>query len=99
MVTITEVLQFVNLIIGAWLLLWSIDWMKANHGSELYAAPIMIFALHLIVFYVSVELDLFFWGNIIDHTAWSSGLRLHGLITLALTAWSMRQMRARGIIL
>ena len=92
-------LRIINLIIGLGLLAWSVMWYRENHGAELYAFPVFLFAAHLITFTTVTILHTtgYIKSDVFLLNTWSNGLRLHGLITLALLIYSIRRIRRRVI--
>lgn len=92
-------LRSLNIVICLFLLIWAFRWWKRNNGAELYATPVAIYALHSMIFYISVLLN---YSQTIALSSvflnsWSSGLRLHGLVTIFLLTISIQRLRRRLI--
>jgi len=93
-------LRILNLAIGLGLVVWSIIWWKQNHGAELYAAPVLLFGLHVVAFHTITILRASGYaigGPSANINTWSNGLRLHGLFTVILVACALKQFRRRVI--
>jgi hypothetical protein len=94
-------LRIINLVIAVGLLIWSFRWYRRNHGAELYAGPVAIYALHVLLFHaftIARGLGLFSEVDVMVIDTWSSGLRLHSEITLALLAVTIQRLRHRILI-
>jgi len=96
-------LRIINLLLSLWLIWWSFRWYKDNHGAELYAFPTALLGLHMAAFYITTILHAYniHWIPGEHHAsalnAWSNGIRLHGLVTTVLLAYSLKRIRARTI--
>lgn len=95
-------LRLLNLVIGIGLIAWSLMWWKQNHGAELYAFPVLLFGLHVVSFNATILLSMDF--GVFSHgldvyalNAWSNGIRLHGLCTIALVACALKTFRRRVV--
>jgi hypothetical protein len=93
-------INVINLGLGILCVLWSINWWRKNHGAELYAAPVIIYALHNILFsVVTTVLKIIECNTLPDNflASWTSGLCLHGLFTVVILVFSLQRIRKRGI--
>ena len=73
--------QTISLILACIAFIFGIRWMNKNNNTWMIAIPELSWLIHLIIFYLSI---MFKWWPNGQYSWWSSGLRLHAVITIFL---------------
>jgi len=95
------IVRIINLIVALGVLIWSIAWFRKNHGSELYAGPVIIWAIHSTVYHAVILYEAIVFGTtttaILRDGTWSAGLRLHSTATIILFVYALHRFHSRSI--
>lgn len=75
-----SVIQVITLTVAIVVILVELAWMWKNKETRYLALPTIFWMLHIVAFYLTIALEVN--PDQINHTMWSSILRLHGILSI-----------------